>query len=350
MTRARILIVAYGRVPSDTPTPAETAATALRGELDIVALRGDGQAHQGRLGDTRIFRVQAGGIDGFARAVQRQLEGEKYDAIHLCGPEGLCGSLPPIVVYDASFVHADEGWVARHNRALAAAGHVIVPTPLAKERAAPKCRGSVLHLSPGVALDQFDQDDGAADEALRILCLDAGQAGRDLNCLLDALPKLSRPYQLMLAGVDDASARLELRKRVEERGLSASVTVRGTPSTASTPALIAYADVALSPMAAHDAFVHAALLPQPLLEYWACGTPVVAPDFDGLRSLRGPDEDHIAYAAGDPASLARAIEVAAAREGAPVAYEWARGSRGISATRRGLRTLYEHLRRKFSAL
>jgi glycosyltransferase involved in cell wall biosynthesis len=50
-------------------------------------------------------------------------------------------------------------------------------------------------------------------------------------------------------------------------------------------------------------------LPVSLLEAMACGTPIVASDLPGVRELLGPVMPHLLVPAGDPGSLAAAVQV-----------------------------------------
>lgn len=91
-TGLRVLVTAFGTVPG--PNPHSNAligmAQALHGDLDLITIKAGGLAHQGVLGRARLFRVRVQGDqteqqEAFARAIQRQLQADHYDVVHVRG-------------------------------------------------------------------------------------------------------------------------------------------------------------------------------------------------------------------------------------------------------------------------
>ncbi|MCZ7680438.1 MAG: glycosyltransferase [Sandaracinaceae bacterium] len=121
-----------------------------------------------------------------------------------------------------------------------------------------------------------------------------------------------------------------MREAVKKAGLEDVVEVRGEPSDAAVPALIAAADVCLAPCSDGDA-AGLRQLPQPLLEYLACYRPVIAANVAGLSELVRDDVEGLLYPPGDAGpSPTRCWRRCATRRCASASWRRATGARATS--------------------
>jgi glycosyltransferase involved in cell wall biosynthesis len=355
----RFLLVTQGRVPGPAPDGPAVAnmARALRGDVDIVTLKSPDQAHQGRLGDARVFRVRAEeGPEPFLRAVVRQLESEDYDVIHTRDarsvPAIAASAFKGILVYEVSAAGLPLDWEEHHWAALQSANHVVVPTLTAAKaarHAAPDAR--VHHLPPGVDLDVYDwQPQRLAEPSLtRLLSLGDFGPGRDVGGIIEAIRRLRKtlPVHLMMAGETDPARRQEVQNAIENAGVAPFITVRRDPRPESIARLIADCDVGVLPVTEHAAYARHGLLAEPLLEFWASHRPVVAPDWPALRELMPDAHGCALFKPGDIDSLAAAIATCAADpslgDTVAIARSNVRQGNPTSARERALRSLYNSI-------
>lgn len=357
--RVRFLLVTQSRVPGPAPDgPAVVSMVrALRGEVDVVTLKSPEQAHQGRLGEARIFRVREGeGPEPFLRAVVRQLESEDYDVIHSRDarsvPAIAASSFKGALVYEVCAEDLSGNWEEHHVAALRSAHHVVVPTLAAAQaavHAAPDAK--IHHLPPGVDLDVYDwQPSRLVEPALtRLLALGDFGAGRDIGGLIEAIRRVREtlPVHLMLAGETDPARRREVQGAIEKAGVAPFITVRRDPRPESVARLIADCDVGVLPANQHPAYTRHGLLAEPLLEFWASHRPIVAPDWPALREIMPDAHGCALFTPGDIDSLVSAIATCAADPSMGDTVATARGSvrqgNPTSARERALRTLYNSI-------
>lgn len=332
-------------------------ARALRGEVDIVTLKSPEQAHQGRLGEARVFRVRAeDGPEPFLRAVVRQLESEDYDVIHSRDarsvPAIAASGFKGVLVYEVSTEGLGADWEERHWAALQSATHVVVPTLAAAQaasRAAPDAQ--VHHLPPGVDMDVYDwQPQRAAEPSLtRLLALGDLGPGRDVGGLIEAIRRVrtTHPVHLLMAGETDPARRREVQDAVESAGVAPFITVRRDPRPESVARLIADCDMGILAVTDHAAYTRHGLLAEPLLEFWASHRPIVAPDWPALREVMPDAHGCSLYTPGDIDSLAASISACAADPSLGDTVATARTSvrqgNPTSARERALRTLYNSI-------
>jgi glycosyltransferase involved in cell wall biosynthesis len=118
---------------------------------------------------------------------------------------------------------------------------------------------------------------------------------------LESRPALRERVHLMLVG--DGPEGAALRQHVRRVGLEDCVTFTGPVGREQIYDHIDAFDVALQPHVTEYAS------PMKIFEYLALGKCVVAPDLDNIREILTHGENSLLFAPGDPADMARAIEV-----------------------------------------
>lgn len=365
--RLHVLATAFAAVPGPSAHSAAllSMVDALRADLDLVTVKTEDLSHIKRIGDARMFRVPMGGAslaqqrELYARAVGRQIDAEPYQIVHVLDPwAGVAAAARRrgfSLVYEVTtFPDPDPEehalWVEAHEDTLAAADRVLVPTEAA---AAALARGGlgarVEVIRPGVDVGTFDWAEVPRSGTPRLLYLGPFSPSRDLETVLAAVAKVAalRPVRALLAGERDDARRFAMREAVKKAGLEEVVDVRGEPSDAAVPALIAAADICLAPCSDLDA---AGLreLPQPLLEYLACYRPVIAANVAGISELIRDDAEGLLYPPGDAGALAdavlEALRDATLRERImETGYRRARDELSLGARRRRILAVYESL-------
>ncbi|MDH5492855.1 MAG: glycosyltransferase, partial [Myxococcales bacterium] len=228
--RLRILATAFGPVPGAGSHSAALMAMAggLRAELDMITLKAEGLAYQGRIGEARLFRVRVGGTpderrEAFGRAVRRQLEAQPYDVVHTRGPfdgsvvASLADELGYRFVYEvATFPDEAEGgqaeleWEQRHLYCLERAELILVQTEAAARHLGDRgFAGKVAVVPPGVDVNGFDWWPSLPNDPPRLIYLGGCGADRDLATLLSAIRALRRRrrLQVLIAGEPRPEAR-----------------------------------------------------------------------------------------------------------------------------------------------
>ena len=326
----RVLATGFGTLPgSNAHASALTSLVqGLRAEVDLVTLRAPEQAHQGRVGDARLFRVRAVGTaverrQVFARAVRRQLEAEHYDLVHVRGAdEGalvlpLLASLGFRFVYEvATFPEPDEPrevwneWRAKHDACLAAADLILTPSSAGAETLALEGHGEKTSVVwPGVDIVEFDHWSSAPSSTLRLLYLGNLESDRDTETVLNAVRELAqtRRLRVLLAGDPEDERRVRATERIIKLGLGEVVTVKPQPSEAQLSKFIAAADIALVPASPTERYEDHADVPEPLLAHLACRRPVVAAGLPAIGEIVRDEQDGLLYLPGDVPSLVEAI-------------------------------------------
>lgn len=368
----RVLVTAFAPVPGSSPHAGavQSMAQALHAEVDIITLKTEQLSHLDKLGEARLFRVPVGmgtpvqQMEAFRRAVHRQMDAQPYDVVHVRGPlEGLAAvarraDLGFRFVYEiASFPDESDGpetetaWGAAHQQCLDAADLVLVSTRAAERELGERgYAGKVAVVSPGVDVATFDWWPQAPSESARLLYLGTFGADRDLGTMLGAVKLLVKrlPIRMLVAGDPDHERRERVRRMVDGFDLGEHVEVRGEPRPETIPALIAAADLCLAPAAATPRFQDWGDLPQPLLEYFACGRPVVAAGVPGVAEVMRDEQEGLLYPPGEEQSLCDAIntmlsEDALREKVVQAAYDRVRQKFSGGARRRRIAEVYEAL-------
>jgi glycosyltransferase involved in cell wall biosynthesis len=130
-----------------------------------------------------------------------------------------------------------------------------------------------------------------------------------LDLLLEAMPAIltNQPARLRIVGRGRGRQRKDLLRRVRKLGLDESVSVEPAVPHHEVPALIAQAVVCLAPLAYNDRNVTQGCCPIKVLEYMACGRPLVAANLPVVRELAREDVDALLFTPDDPADLARCV-------------------------------------------
>lgn len=364
----RVLVTAFGTVPG--PNPHSNAligmAQALQGELDLITIKAGSLAHQGTLGRARLFRVRTQGDlneqqEAFARAIQRQLQAEQYDIVHVRGAfqgQAVIESFDAEhrLIYEVA-AFAEEGsdreraWSVAHLRCLEKADLVLVGAEAAARALAEHgFGGKVAWVPPGVDVDLYDWWPSGQSETLRLLYLGRFTSDRDIATMLSGVRQAAQrvPIELMMAGEPDPDLRQQVRRLVQSFDLGDTVIVRGEPRPLAIPSMIAAADAGVVPAAASPRFQELGDLPEPLLEYLASRRPVVAAAVPAVSEVIRDEQEGLLYMPGDETSMADAFvslatDVELRTRLVDEAYQRVRQSFSSGARRRRIAELYEML-------
>jgi glycosyltransferase involved in cell wall biosynthesis len=156
--------------------------------------------------------------------------------------------------------------------------------------------------------DSEERGDRAADLPT-ILYIGTLADWQGLETLIAAMPLVlaRHPARLRLVGRGRKRQRKILQKRVRKLGLDGYVTVEPTVPHEQVPALIVQADVCVAPLGYNDRNVTQGCCPLKLLEYMACGRPVVAANLPVVRELACAGTEALLVNPDDPADMAQNI-------------------------------------------
>jgi glycosyltransferase involved in cell wall biosynthesis len=130
-----------------------------------------------------------------------------------------------------------------------------------------------------------------------------------LSTLIAALPHIlaRHPLRLRIVGRGRSRQRKDLARRIRKLGLDEHVSVDAGVPHDEVPALIASADIALAPLSYNERNVVQGCCPLKVLEYAACGRPVVASNLPVVRELLREDRDALLVPPDAPLALATAV-------------------------------------------
>jgi glycosyltransferase involved in cell wall biosynthesis len=130
-----------------------------------------------------------------------------------------------------------------------------------------------------------------------------------IDTLIAALPVVlaENPVRLRLVGPGRKPQLKSLQKRLRKLGLEAQVSLEPPVPHDQTPALIAQADICVAPLGYNDRNVNQGCCPIKILEYMACGRPIIAADLPVVRELVSAGREALLFSPDDPADLARQI-------------------------------------------
>ena len=337
-------------------------------EVDVLVVRENEQAYVERQGSARILRVsmpegdERARIEGFRRALRRQLEGADYDIIHF--RDGWSGlpvlhmrkQLGHTAVFDITRSPMAEAPL--HDLALGAelarseeaclmdADHVLVPSEAARNHVLGQRIQGVHHAPPGVDVDLFDWEDLPAGPPA-VLYTGTIAAGRGIELLLQAMTEVvtSIDARLLLVGRVAPAYERTLQGTIAALDLHEQVQLAGEVPHEVLPSVIARASVCVAPAAAELDAQPMALYPTKMLEYMACRRAVVAPRRATTSTLLENGTHGLLFSPGDADDLAHkllcVLQDPALRESlAEAGYQLVRQRYTASATRRALRQAY----------
>ena len=130
-----------------------------------------------------------------------------------------------------------------------------------------------------------------------------------LETLVAAMPQVVSvtAARLRIVGRGRGRHRKALAKHIRKLGLADYVTVEPPVPYRAVPELIAQAAVCVAPLGYNDRNVTQGCCPIKILEYMACGRPVVAANLPVVRELARPEQEVLLFSPDDPDDLARAI-------------------------------------------
>jgi glycosyltransferase involved in cell wall biosynthesis len=130
-----------------------------------------------------------------------------------------------------------------------------------------------------------------------------------LDVLVRALAELRthKPVRLRVVGHARSRQRKDFLKRARKLGLEDCVSLEPGIPHHEIPDLLAQADVCVAPLAYNDRNVTQGCCPIKIIEYMACGRPLVAANLPVVRELVREDRDALLFTPDDPSDLARCI-------------------------------------------
>ena len=238
-----------------------------------------------------------------ARAVQAIRRGG-FDVLHLHEPMAPSITIPVLLAHPAPVVatfHAaghrtPYRWAAPLLRGLASRIEVrVAVSEPAAQLAQQHLGGSYELLLNGIDVSRY-QAPAAEAADMTILFLGRHEPRKGLDILLDALPLLPRCVNVRVAGNGPATARLRERHRGDER-----IRWLGRLTEADKIRELHAASVLCAPSRHGESFGMV------LLEALAAGTPIVASDIPGYRSLSSQADTAHFVPPGDPSALAAGL-------------------------------------------
>jgi glycosyltransferase involved in cell wall biosynthesis len=191
------------------------------------------------------------------------------------------------------------------------ADHIICPSRVTREYI------TSLGISPervtvipnGVDTARFSPHPAPPDEVPLLLYIGTLAGWQGLDTLLEAVPLVleEHPARLNIVGKGRKEQRKALQKRIRKMGLAEWVNLEGSVSHDTIPQVINQAYLCLAPLSFNDRNVTQGCCPIKVLEYLACGKPLVAANLPVVRELVCDGEEALLFIPDDPADLAHCI-------------------------------------------
>lgn len=341
MPRPSVLYVCFDPIPS--PKGACTHVTAfvsgLSTQYDVTLMSVGREAAEFAYAGARHLVVAATETNyldralAFREAVWDELEHARYDIVHF---RTMWAALPVVVEkprqgfrvvcevnavesielkYHYPALRAAPDVLAKlrtqEEQAFAAADVLITPSGLTKRylthRQVP---AEKIHVIPnGVDLACFAPAESiSTGDTLQVLYLGTLAPWQGVEVLLDALKLLEDgPLHLRIVGQDSSKWRRPLEKRISKLALTERVDILPPVPHEEVPALIAQADICAAPLAPTERNTVQGCHPIKLLEYMACGKPIVASDLPVVRDILTHEESALLCKVDKPARFAEAL-------------------------------------------
>jgi glycosyltransferase involved in cell wall biosynthesis len=164
-------------------------------------------------------------------------------------------------------------------------------------------------IDPNLFRPDSEEREKRAGDLPTILYIGTLADWQGLETLIAAMPLVlaRRPARLRLVGRGRKRQRKILQKRVRKLGLDGYVSVEPAMPHEQVPAIIAQADVCVAPLGYNDRNVTQGCCPLKVLEYMACGRPVVAANLPVVRELACAGTEALLFCPDDPADMAQNI-------------------------------------------
>ena len=191
------------------------------------------------------------------------------------------------------------------------ADHIICPSRVTREYiislGIPPERVTVI--PNGVDTARFSPCPAPLDEVPLLLYIGTLAGWQGLDTLLEAMPLVlaEHPARLRIVGKGRKAQRKALQKRIRKMGLAEWISLEGSVSHHTIPQMINQAHLGLAPLSFNDRNVTQGCCPIKVLEYLACGKPLVAANLPVVRELVCDGQEVLLFTPDDPADLARCI-------------------------------------------
>jgi len=192
--------------------------------------------------------------------------------------------------------------------ALSRADHIICPSRVTAayitSLGIPEERVTVI--PNGVDTDLFAPREMPPGDVPLLLYIGTTASWQGLDTLLEAMPIIlaKRQVRLRIIGQGRKAQRKALRRRIRKLGLEGSVSLEDPLPHHSIPDVINQASVCLAPLGYNDRNVTQGCCPIKILEYAACGRPIVASDLPVVRELVREGMEALLFPPDSPQDLA----------------------------------------------
>lgn len=164
----------------------------------------------------------------------------------------------------------------------------------------------------GVDTDHFTpRESYALNDPPLVLYTGTLATWQGLEILVTAFAQVAaeRPARLRIVGRSRRRQRKLLTKRARKLGIEEQVSIEDAVPYAEVPGLVAGADLCVAPLSYCDRNVVQGCSPLKVLEYMACGCPVIASNLPVVRELVHEDAHALLFDPSDPSALAEAIKL-----------------------------------------
>ncbi len=172
-------------------------------------------------------------------------------------------------------------------------------------------RSKITVIPNGISPSDFSPSPLPAPEGRRPVILYVGTLAdwQGLEVLIRAMPLIlaQTPALLRLVGPGRSRQRKILQKMVRKLGLEDAVEIGGAVPHHAIAEAISAADICAAPLGLNDRNIVQGCCPIKVIEYMACGRPVVASNLPVVRELLREGQDGLLFFPDDPQDLAAQI-------------------------------------------